>query len=144
MRLYVLVLLCLLFLFIPSCYQVASAQTIVIRVVNGKNRKPLARYRVYIVLGDPRDQHSLDLMSDREGEVQFDAGAEATFQVRPVGIVTCGEQRIGAPNRDYPVAEVLAHGIVTRNNCGEFNPEPLRGQLVYFARPATWLELFRN
>jgi hypothetical protein len=113
-------------------------------MVNGKNRKPLAHYRVYIVLGDPHDQHSLDLMSDREGKVQFDAGGVTTFQVRPVGTVTCGEQRIGAPTRDYSVAEVSAHGIVTRNDCGDFNPEPVRGQLVYLARSATWLELFRN
>jgi hypothetical protein len=144
MRLYVLALLYLPFLTIPTHSQVASAQTIVVRMMNGKNRKPLTHYRVYIVLGDPHGQHSLDLMSDREGKVQFDAGGVTTFQVRPVGTVTCGEQRIGAPIRDYSVAEVLAHGIVTRNDCGDFNPEPVRGQLVYLARSATWLDLFRN
>ena len=144
MRLFVLALLCLPFLAIPTHSQIASAQTIVVRVVNGKNRKPLAHYRVYIVLGNPHGQQSLDLMSDREGRVQFDSGGVTTFQVRPVGTVPCGEQRIGAPNRDYSVAEVLAHGIVTRNDCGDFSPEPVRGQFVYLARSATWLELFRN
>jgi hypothetical protein len=123
---------------------VASAQTVAVRLLNGKNGKPLEHYRVYVILGDPRAQHSLDLKTDREGEVQFDPGEAKTFQVRPIGTVACGEQRIGAPDRDYSVDEVLKEGVVTKNDCGSFYPEPTRGRLIFLARPATWLELFRN
>jgi hypothetical protein len=123
---------------------IASAQTVVVKILNGKNHKPLAHFRVFIVLGDPRNQHTLDLNTDKEGTIQFDADNAKTFQVKPIGTVSCGEQPIGAPDRDYSTEQVLKNGIVTRNDCGKFNPEPVRGQLLYLVRPATWLELFRN
>jgi hypothetical protein len=137
-----LVSLCMI-LIVGFC-NAASAQTVVVKLLDGHNRKPKAHFRVYIVLGVPRAQHSLDLKTDREGEVHFDASGLATFQVRPVGVVACGEQPIGTRTRDYSVADVLAHGIVTKNECGDFHPEPLRGQIIYLVRSATWSELFRN
>ena len=123
---------------------IASAQQVVVKILNGKNRKPLAHYRVYIVLGDPKDQHTLDLNTGNEGMIQFDADNAKTFQVRPIGTVSCGEKPIGAPDRDYSTEQVLKNGIVTRNDCGKAILEPVRGQLLYIVRPATWLELFRN
>jgi hypothetical protein len=129
---------------IGSICNAASAQTVVAKLLDGHNRKPKAHFRVYIVLGVPRAQRTLDLKTDREGEVHFDVSGAATFQVRPVGVVACGEQPIGTPIRDYSVADVLAHGIVTKNECGDFAPEPLRGQIVYLVRSATKLEMFRN
>lgn len=122
----------------------ASAQTIVVKLLDGRNRKPKAHVRVYIVLGDSRSHHTLDLKTDREGEARFDAISAATFQVRPVGVVPCGEQPIGALVRDYSVAVLLAHGVVTENECGDIRPEPLRGEIIYLVRSATWSELFRN
>jgi hypothetical protein len=122
----------------------AAAQNVVVKLLDGQNRKPRLRFRVYIALGDARAQPLLDLKTDRDGEVHFNAAGVATFQVRPVGVVACGEQPIGSPARDYSVADVLTHGIVTKNECGSFRPEPLRGQLIYFVRSATSLELFRN
>ena len=123
---------------------VASAQPIIVKVLNGKNRKPQSKIRVYIVLGDPKAGHTLDLKTDREGAIQFEAGDIKTFQVRPVGEVACGEQPIGSPTRDYSVEETAKSGIVTANDCGHFTPEPIRGQLTYLVRPAGVSELFRN
>jgi hypothetical protein len=137
-----LVLLCVVL--VGGFCSAASAQTVVVKLLDGHTRKPKAHFRVYIVLGDSRAQHLLDLKTDREGEVRFDTGGIATFQVRPVGVVVCGEQPIGTPARDYPVEDVLAHGVVTKNECGDFRPEPLRGQIIYLVRSATWSELIRN
>jgi hypothetical protein len=64
--------------------------------------------------------------------------------LRPVGTVPCDEQLAGAPNRDFSVADVLKHGVVTENSCGQFAPEPIRGQLTYLVRNAPGLELFKN
>jgi hypothetical protein len=122
----------------------AFAQPITVKLVNGKTGKPRTGVRVYIVLGDQKQQHLLDLRTDRAGEVRFDSGEEKTFQVRPVGEVSCGEQPIGVPVRDYLVGIVTSNGIVTRNDCGHDSPTAIPGQLTYLSRPATWWELFRN
>jgi hypothetical protein len=111
--------------------------------LNGKTGKPRSKVRVYIVLGGPKQQRLLDLRTDGDGNVRFDSGEEKTFQVRPIGEVACGEQPIGASNRDYDVHSVVSSGIVTMNDCGHVSP-PIRGQLTYIARPATWWELLRN
>ena len=121
----------------------AFAQPITVKLVNGKTGKPLTKVRVYIVLGD-QEQHLLDLRTDRAGEVRFNSGEEKTFQVRAVGELACGEQPIGAPVRDYLVGTVTISGIVTSNDCGHTSPTAIPGQLTYFARPATWWEVFRN
>jgi len=121
-----------------------SAQTVVVKLQDGHNRKAKAHIPVHIILGDPRAQHSLDLKTDAEGKLHFNADGATTFQVRPVGVVACGEQPIGAPTRNYSVTDVLTHGVVTKNECGDFRPEPVRGQIIYLVRSATWSELFRN
>lgn len=137
-------MLLLAFLAVGVLSSIASAQPIVVKLLNGKNRKAQSHIRVYIVLGDPKAGHTLDLKTDREGTIQFEAGDIKTFQVRPVGEVACGEQPIGSPNRDYSVDETVKKGIVTANDCGHFAPEPIRGQLIYLVRPASWSELFHN
>jgi hypothetical protein len=64
--------------------------------------------------------------------------------VHPVGLVGCGEQPKGAPYRKYSIVEILQAGLVTPNDCGRQEAEPIRGKLIYFARPASWWELFKN
>jgi hypothetical protein len=122
----------------------ASAQPIAVRLLDGKTGKPRSKVRVYIVLGDPSQQHTLDLKTDRDGDVSFDPSGEKTFQVRPIGEVSCGEQPIGAPIRDYSIDQVVLSGLVTTNDCGQLSLEPIRGRLTYLVRTATWMELFRN
>ena len=132
--------------FVLSCVLCSTsfAQPIAVRLLDGKTGKPKSKFRVYIVLRDPKLEHTLDLRSDREGYVRFEAGTEKTFQVRAVGTVPCGEQPIGAPPRDYSVDEVLRSGLVTANYCGHLVPEKFRGQLTYMVRSATMTELFHN
>ena len=122
----------------------AQGQSVIVQLINGRNGKPMAKVRVYIVLGDPTQRQLLDLTTSRQGVVQFDTNGARTFQVRPVGEVTCGEQPVGAPNVDYSVEQILKNGVLTQNECGHSNAEPLRGRLLYFVRPASWWELFKN
>jgi hypothetical protein len=35
-------------------------------------------------------------------------------------------------------------GLLTWNDYGRLNAEPLQGRLLYFVRPATWWEMFEN
>ena len=121
----------------------ASGQLVTVQLLNGKTRKPLKGYKVYILLGDPRTQHRLDLKTDRDGMVHFDTSKEETFQVRPVGTIGCSKP-VSPSDIDFSVAEVLAHGLVTPNDCGSFAPEPLRGQVTFLTRTASAMDLFRN
>jgi len=119
-------------------------QPVTVQIVNGRNGKPMAKVRVYIGFDDLRGRQPLDLTTNRQGEIQFEADGAQTFQVHPVGTVACGEQPIGAPYRNYSVAEVFKSGLLTQNDCGHGHYEPLRGRLLYFVRPARWWELFKN
>jgi hypothetical protein len=79
----------------------------------------MAKVRVYIGFEDLKGRQSVDLTTDRNGEVRFEADSSKTFQVHPVWLAACGEQPVGAPYRDYPIAETLKTGILTKNTCGK-------------------------
>jgi hypothetical protein len=119
-----------------------SAQSVVVQLLNGRNGKPLAKVRVYVGFDDLKGRQPLDLTTNRQGEVQFETNGAKTFQVHPVGLVACGEQPIGAPYANYSIAETLKTGLLTQNDCGHGNYESQRGKLFYFARRATWWELW--
>jgi hypothetical protein len=118
--------------------------TMVVQFINGRSGKPMAKLRVYVGFDDLKARKPLDLTTDLQGKVEFETDGAKTFQVHPVGLVACGEQPKGAPYRDYSIAEILRAGLVTRNDCGRAKAEPLRGRLLYFARAASWWELFKN
>lgn len=107
----------------------ASAQPITVRILDGKKGKPRSKVRIYIVLGDPKQQHFLNLRTDEGGAVRFASGEAKTFQVRPIGEVACGEHLVGAPESDYSVNTVMTRGAVTRNDCGLISPQQYPGPI---------------
>jgi hypothetical protein len=121
----------------------ALAQSVVVQILNGRNGKPISKIRVWVGFDEKRGKEPLDLKTDRQGEVQFETNGAKTFQVSPVGVVPCREQQFTTPI-DYSIEEILKKGIVTRNDCGQSNPEPSRGRLKYIVRPATSWKLFKN
>jgi hypothetical protein len=121
----------------------AMAQLAVVQILNGRNGKPIPKIRVWVSFDDQKSGQPLDLKTDSQGEVRFETNGAKTFRVSPVGTIACREQQFSAPI-DYSVEEVLTTGIVTRNDCGRFNPAASHGRLIYIARPATWWELFKN
>jgi hypothetical protein len=122
----------------------AQAQSVIVQLLNGRNGKPIPNARVYIGFDDLKGRRPLSRVTDSQGQIRFEANGAKTFQVHPVGEVTCGEQPAGAPYHDFAIEEILKNGWVTNNSCGHLNREPLRGKLLYFVRPATWWELFKN
>ncbi len=121
----------------------ASTQSVAVQILNGWNGKPISKIRVWVSFDYQRGKEPLDLKTDRQGQVQFETHGAKTFQVSPVGVVDCREQQFTTPI-DYSINEILNTGIVTRNDCGHFNPGPSHGRLIYIVRPATWWELFKN
>jgi hypothetical protein len=131
-------------LMISAFNSAAWCQTVVVQIMNGRSGKPAPKVRVYIGFDDLKSRQSLDLTTNRQGVIQFETDGAKTFQVHPVGEVACGEQPVGAPSRDYSIEDILKAGILTQNNCGHSTAEARRGRLVYFVRPATGWELFKN
>jgi hypothetical protein len=123
----------------------ANAQWVTVQFLNGRNGKPIAKGgRVWVYFNNETGRHILDLHTDGQGEVQFDANGAKTFQVSPVGYIPCGEQPVGSSPRDYAIDEILKTGLLTKNDCGPIKAEPIRRRLLYFARRASWWELFKN
>lgn len=123
----------------------ATAQLVSVQFINGRNGKAVKKgERVWVYFDNGKGRQILDLHTDSQRAVQFDAGGATTFQVSAVGFVPCGEQPVGVPARNYSIEDVLKHGLLTKNDCGHLNAEPLRGKLLYFVRPATGWELFKN
>jgi hypothetical protein len=125
-----------------SCASAASGQIVVVQVINGRNGKPIPKVRVYIGFDDLKGRQPLDMRTDSQGKIQFDTNGSKTIQVHSVGEIACGDQPKGVPYRDYALDDIVKNGLVTLNNCGRFNPEPLRGRLVYIVRPATFAEMW--
>jgi hypothetical protein len=123
---------------------VATAQPVIVQLVNGRNGKPVAKVKVYISIDESNGYPYSTFHTNRQGEVQFESNGARTFQVTFVGQVDCGERIARKANPNYSVAETLMTGLRTENNCGAYNPEPVPGRLIYIVRPATFWELFRN
>jgi hypothetical protein len=122
-----------------------TGQSVRVQFVKGWSGKPIGKGgRVSVYFNNKIGRHIVDLRTDQEGEIQFEADGAETFQVSSVGYVACEEQPVGSPTRDYSIDEVLKTGLLTENDCGRLNTEPLRGRLLYFVRPATWWELFKE
>jgi hypothetical protein len=121
----------------------ACCQDLSVQIVDGRNGQPMNKFRVYIILDDPKDASALSLLTGRDGEIRFDPGNAKTLQVRPVGAVECSPPTIAAYGHNS-IEEIRKTGLVGLNYCGRANMKPLPGRLVIYARPATWWELFKN
>lgn len=69
-----------------------DAPSVRVQFLNGRNGKPIAKgVRIWAYFNNETGRHILDLHTDDQGEVQFDAKGAKAFQVSPVGYIPCGE-----------------------------------------------------
>ena len=121
---------------------ISRAEPITVRILNGRNGKPIHGVRTYVSFdGKPNE---VDQILDKSGTVTLQPQNYKTVRVSPVGTVSCGEQRTGQPALDYSLGEVSTRGYVSPNDCGHNKVYPHAGELVIYVRYATAWELFRN
>jgi len=137
---HIVLILIMLFGFILSM----SGQQVVVQVINGKTNKPVSKAKLLISFPGGTKPQSLELFTDQNGEAAFSLDGSAQFEIHPIALVTCGEQPPGAKQPTFSVSEILQSGVLTKNDCGHSEREPIRGRVVYFVRTAGWWELFRN
>ena len=121
-----------------------QSKTVTIRLVNGKNGKPMEHERLLIFFGSsPQDvrfhKGPIDLHTDSKGEATLPSN-ELTFLYFQVFVdfrTLCEKN----PNdRSFAVADILRDGEQAPNICGEIAIPKTPGTLVIYALPATLKE----
>jgi len=147
-----------------------KGQEIRIRVLNGRNGRPVAneclnvqlvpsRYSGLVIPTDKQGVATLRLDGDPDnlGKGRCKGAAVPYPSLKPVGsirtfpdwYVDCQPyEHVGSYHNSVPiyyqVREILDTGIVAGNVCGTFRGEPQPGELVLFVRPAHWWEAIRR
>ena len=149
----------------------ADAQSVSIKLMNGKNGRPVANTCVNVWVGTERKE-AMAIPTDKEGVARLrltDKDGEVNIQrqwkncgnfgvLNPVvrysdtiGInASYAMCQTGGSNYSwlavlrYPMAKVLHDGIVSSNTCGKANATAEPGEIILFVRPLTWWEKFKT
>ncbi len=162
--------LCLLLLATSSLCKGAHAQSIRIKVVNGRNGRPIAHTHVNVWVGKerksaiviPTDKDGVAslALTDKEGEVNVPPEDGFGSHIATNPIVKYGDDlginapyvlcQPGTPDyswlaiRHIPTNQVVVQGIVTPNVCGKATAPQIPGEIVIFVRPLSWWEKFKT
>ncbi len=158
-------------LFSSSLAASLHAQTIGIKLVNGKNGRPIAHTCVNVwvdhdsvaALAIPTDEEGIAFLrlTDKSAEINAQKPWKACGDfgvIDPVvkygdniginaGYVICAQRK---PDYSwlaivkFPTRKVLQFGVVTRDTCGKATASPEPGQITLFVRPLTWWEKMKE
>ena len=123
-----------------------QAQVIRVKVVAGKNGKPVANMEISFrtEITSPPWVHP-SLLTDRDGEIAVKVGsftsmALYTPSLKYAACLTPTTKGQGPSSPLYSVAEILGKGVSMENNCGKRRIDAVPGELIYFVRPWTFWE----
>ena len=124
---------------------VAEGDTLIIRLLNGKTGKPVKNSVINVWLEDTQVA-ALNPTTDSNGEIHLrTANAQRkTLRFLPGNSVDCRYQKgqLFEPVK-FPIQEILSHGVVAPNLCGNATATPSPGLLVIFVRNLTLMEKWR-
>lgn len=150
---------------------VLCAQTVEIKLVNGRNGRPMAGTCVNVWVGTerkaamaiPTDENGVARLplTDKDGEIDINnrwKGCGDFGVINPVvkyndslrinaGYVLCQSR---TPDHswlavtDLSTKEVLQHGIATTNTCGKATASPKPGEVILFVRSLSWWEKLKQ
>jgi hypothetical protein len=122
-----------------------SAQdvTITLRLVNGRNGKPITDENLNVFLNG--SGFAENYRADNNGTIRLTVDHNATVSFASNIDVTCHPY---TPNerqqKVYRVSEILDHGISDENSCSKkIRVEARAGEFVFFERPRTLWEWWR-
>jgi hypothetical protein len=158
-------------LLLASSGTVLRAQTIRIKLVNGKSGRPIANTCVNTWVGTER-RDAMAIPTDKDGVAWLhvtDKDAEVKTQSQPK---SCGDFAVVHPvvkyadtirvvagyavcqphapdyswlaTMEFSTKQIVQQGIVTANACGKSTASPNPGELVIFVRPLTWWEKLKE
>jgi hypothetical protein len=123
-----------------------QAQVIRVKVVAGKNGKPVANMEISFrtEITSPPWVHP-SLLTDQNGEVVVKVGSFTSMALYTPSLkyAPCLKPTIKgqAPSSPlYSVADILSKGISMENSCGKRRVDAVPGELIFFVRPWTFWE----
>lgn len=161
----------LLLLGLGSSAGVLWAQTVDIQLLNGRNGRPMAGACVNVWVGKqrkeamaiPTNENGVARLRLTDNDKEIDTnnhwnGCGDFGVISPVvkyndslrinaGYVLCQSR---SPDQswlaitDFPMKEVLQHGIATANTCGKATASPEPGEVILFVRPLSWWEKLKQ
>ena len=150
--------LCCLFLMCFTCWGQTN-RTIKILMLDSRTGKPITTSEFQIWTGESMSSAKTGGISPRYvkpdmaglGEASFPLGANvftvhAQYGPASWGYVNCDRVKDHGPFREhwYPINEVLSTGIAAPNLCSKEKAVAAPGQFVFFVRPMSSSEKFRN
>ena len=161
----------LVFSLVSASGTLLYAQTIGIKIVNGRNGSPLSGKCVNVWVGHerkealaiPTDSNGVATLrlthKDSEVDVHNQWKACGYFGVKDpvvkysdsleinVGYVRCQTQTADyswLSQTEFSMEQVIDHGVVTPNSCGKATASPKPGEVILFVRPLTWWEKMKD
>jgi hypothetical protein len=119
------------------------AQTIQIRVIDGRNGHPISGERLQVST-DPNFNNWMQSSTSSDGIATVDVGGGKEIKIASNLFYDCRPFQKDVPRPVYSVAEILNTGAATANACGKLKVEPKRGELLFFVRPLHWWEGIRR
>lgn len=126
-----------------QAYSSKSEATITLRLINGKNGKPIKDESPNVWVGTKLLE---PVRVDSSGEIKISidpTGSTISFfgnYYRDCRYREGSGNVIQVKDLKYPASEIVAKGIVTENFCGEYVATPTPGVLVIYLRPMTFSE----
>lgn len=148
------------------------AQTIEIKLVDGRNGRPMVGASSYVnVWVGGEHKEAIAIPTDKKGVARLqltlnpselnipNSKNNGSIVVRHPIVKYDDALRINAPyvlcgpegasyswlrSEDFSTREILTHGYVSPNTCGKDMLSPQPGQVVLFVRPLTWWEKLKE
>ena len=148
-----------------------SAQTIEVKLIDGRNGHPIANSCVNVWVGNEQ-KDALAIPTDNDGVARLrltDRDAEINTQnrwkqcgafgvINPVvrfessitinaGYVLCqpqGTDYSWLALKNFPTKQILAEGVVSPNACGKHSASPVPAQVIVFVRPLNFWEKLKQ
>ena len=162
------------FLWVAAVTPSLCAQEIHVKVLNGRSGKPISKECLNVWTGTSRGAHMVAVTNKEgvavlhlnESEIQAENGCpgwptQASRRAGADGITVSGDPYVscqeygkitpGEPPTDpvtampsYPIKKILETGVSSSNTCGKFRAEPEPGELIFYVRPRSFLEKWRQ
>lgn len=118
----------------------ASAEPIIIRVVDGRNGHPITDEKLQLWFNS-QSGSAMSIATDEQGVAKVDASAGAALLVSANLYGDCRYSKQTGPERPtYPVSDIVRSGVLGANTCGKLKLSPTPGELIFFVRPEHWWE----
>lgn len=134
-------------LFVGSAAAQSTLRVLTIKALDGRNGKPIRGAHLLVFAGGTAEElrqkaHNFDLQTDKNGDAKLTLNPVLLkfMQVWVDGETLCES---GPNHVSFRIEQVIVKGLLAPNLCGDLRKPVEPGELLIFARPATFAEKMR-